>query len=179
VAALDLDGTRNRPGTTDAGAVFAVSETVEVTPRSSLGWRHTNRPHAGLSEGRQFLAVPRCASAVDAGPDQQAARNEPAEPNQRKRPLIGMSARIAAACCIAPRSGPGEARTRRRVRRSHCGCPRWSCGSHLACADPASHLGLERLKKGLLYSKQRCPPSSQPVMERARRSRWTPRRVGW
>ena len=33
---------------------------------------------------------------------------------------------------------PGEARSRRPGCRSHFGCPRWSCGSHLACVARAS-----------------------------------------
>jgi len=46
--------------------------------------------------------------------------------------------RSSAACCIASRTDPGEARSRRPARRSHFGCPGWSCGSHLACAGRAS-----------------------------------------
>ena len=47
------------------------------------------------------------------------------------------NARYSATCSLALGPVPGEARSRRPVRRSHFGCPRWSCGSHLACADRA------------------------------------------
>jgi hypothetical protein len=60
-----------------------------------------------------------------------------------------INTRSSAACFIVPRAGPGEAWSRRPARRSLIGCPRWSCGSHLACAGRASLQGQERLKKGL------------------------------
>ena len=49
-----------------------------------------------------------------------------------------MSARSSATCSIDPGPVPGEARSRRPGCRSHIGCPRWSCGSHLACVARAS-----------------------------------------
>jgi hypothetical protein len=57
---------------------------------------------------------------------------------------------------MGPGRPPGEVSSRRPVCRSHIGCPRWSCGSHLACAGRASLSGLERLKRGLRSSKQRA-----------------------
>jgi hypothetical protein len=44
----------------------------------------------------------------------------------------------AATCLLAAGPVPGKARSRRPVCRSLCGCPRMSCGSHLACAGRAS-----------------------------------------
>ena len=58
------------------------------------------------------------------------------------------------------RTVPGGVLSRRPACRSHIGCPRWSCGSHLACAGRASLDGRERLERGLPSSKQRCPPRS-------------------
>lgn len=61
------------------------------------------------------------------------------------RPWRDELERIAAACSIDPGPVPGEARSRRPGRRSHFGCPRWSCGSHLARVTRASLILIDPL----------------------------------
>ena len=89
-------------------------------------------PEIDLPGGvRRWLA----AVALKGGTRARAARalSETRRPRRRcaTHPHIGY-------LFHCPRTGPGEARSRRRARRSHFGCPRWSCGSHLACAGRAS-----------------------------------------
>ena len=59
-----------------------------------------------------------------------------------------MNARTSATCLIALWPVPGEARSRRPGCRSHIGCPRWSCGSHVACADPGVAPGRGEAQEG-------------------------------
>ena len=62
---------------------------------------------------------------------------------------------------------PGEARSRRPGCRSHFGCPRWSCGSHLACAVPgAARAG--RGSRGVCSARSSVAlPARQPSQDRA------------
>jgi len=72
-----------------------------------------------------------------AAPQEQPSPRPLTEYEPRAAPSGG-TALISAACFIAGKADPGEARSRRPARRSHFGCPRKSCGSHLACAGRAS-----------------------------------------
>lgn len=61
--------------------------------------------------------------------------------------------RTSATCFIDLRPWPGQASVEAPGLSLSFGCPRWSCGSHLACAARASPHSGERLKRGLLGSK--------------------------
>ena len=141
----------------------------EVPHAADLSWARTGRDHGSLSG-------PDCDSSHAALTSRKRQR-KPSDPSRHRQEVLESTRWVVRVCAgqsthrlLVPLTSepvPGEARFRRPGRRSHIGCPRWSCGSHLACAARASPRGQERLKRGLPSSKQRCPPDSTTVRDRA------------